>query len=556
MKTKWGIILVLVLAFFFRVYRLSSLPISLFGDEVDAGYQAWSLATTGRDYYGNFLPSYIRSLSEWRAPLTMYVIAPFVGLLGPSNFSARLPMAVLGVLSIYLTYLISNLLFPKKFIGLIAAAILALTPWHLHYTRNAVEQSPLFLLELLGVYLYLAAKEKPFLYTLSLLSFVLTFYTYSVANLATPTIIAVLLFCFPPKIKPLTNKKTLGGFLFCLLALLPIAYQLVAGQAAGRFKSINIANDKQVLDQIISDRNRPWLTNPVLEKVFNNRLTAIGGEFVKNYFTALSPQFMFISADPIYRHSVDHFGVFLLVLSPFFYTGLILLAGYRKDRRYLMLALWLLLIPVGSSLTQGGGNHAPRLFLMIFPVTVISALGLTWVVGLVKEKYRLLVSAIIFSAFVLNFSAYWYRYTTHYAYESSHVWQYGYEPLFTQSRTLIAKANRVFINNTAEPVFYRLAYFLPIRPSDFQEQFTTDVPTKNIIPGFDGFRFADKFYLGTASDLTGIKKLLRPGDLYFASQRTEIPGDWDLEKNPPAELKVHLTVRDFYDRPLFYVLSK
>ena len=105
-------------------------------------------------------------------------------------------------------------------------------------------------------------------------------------------------------------------------------------------------------------------------------------------------------------------------------------------------------------------------------------------------------------------------------------------------------------------MFYRLAYFLPIRPSDFQEKFTTDVPTKNIVPGFDGFRFAEKFYLGTASDLAGIKKLLRPGDLYFASQRTEIPGDWDLEKNPPAELKVHLTVRDFYDRPLFYVLSK
>lgn len=560
MKIKWGIIIVLAFAFFFRVYRLDSLPASLFGDEVDASYHAWSLATTGRDYYGHFLPSYIQSLSEWRAPLTMYAIAPFVGLLGPSNFSARLPMAIYGTLSILLVYLITNLLFAKqktKFpIGLVAAIVLALNPWHLHYTRNAVEQPPLFLLTLLGVYLYLKAKEKPVLYAVSLLSFILTFYTYSVANLATPVVIGLLLFCFPPKVKELINKKTIVSILVCSLAVLPIAYQIFFGQAAGRFKLINIASDKQVLDQIVFDRNRPWLTNPLLEKIFNNSATAIGGEFIKNYFTALSPQFMFISGDPIYRQQVDHFGAFLLVLAPFFYLGLYLVVKNISDRRHLFFLLWLLIIPMGSSLTQGGGNHASRLFLMIFPLTLITALGINHLFGLVREKYRPLIWLVVLVAIAANFSAYWYRYTSHYAYESSHVWQYGYEPLFKESRDLIKNANRVFINNNAEPVLYRLGYFLPVYPVDFQKWFTTDAMVKDVVPGFEGFRFGDKFYLGTAGDFEGIKKLLQPGDIYLASQRMDIPGNWDLEKNPPSELKVLLTVRDFYGLPLLYVLAK
>ena len=93
-------------------------------------------------------------------------------------------------------------------------------------------------------------------------------------------------------------------------------------------------------------------------------------------------------------------------------------------------------------------------------------------------------------------------------------------------------------------------------PAEFQRSFTTDVPVDNIVPGFNGFRFGQKYFFGTAGNLGGINDLLKPGDIYFASQKTEVPGDWDLEKSPPKGLKVLLTVRDFYSRPLYYVLSK
>ncbi len=568
---KLGLIVILILALFLRLYHLGTLPVAMFGDEVDASYQAWSLATTLHDYRGHLLPTYAQSLSEWRAPLEMYVIAPFIRLLGPSDFSARLPMALMGVAGIYLMYLIVNQLFPdSKFspskvegdqggvlnLGLVAALILALTPWHIHYTRNVVEQSPLFLLTLLGVYLYLKAKDKPLFYPLSLFAFVLTFYTYSIANLATPIIVLILLFCFPPKIKSLLKKPVIIGLLLCFMAVLPIAYQILLGPAAGRFKLINIANDQPTLDQIVLDRNRPWIKSAALEKIVNNKVTAISGEFINNYLTALSPQFLFLSGDPIYRQSVDHFGVFLVFLAPFFLIGLVALARDYKNRVSLLPLLWLFLIPLGSSLTVGGGNHASRLFLLNFPVPLIIAVGILSVVSFVKDKYRLPLAVLITLGILLNFSAYWYRYTTHYAYESSHVWQYGYEPLFTKARPYIQQANRVFINNTAEPALYRFAFYYPVKPADFQKLFTTDVQQPNMFPGFSGFRFGDKYYFGQADNLDAINKLLKPGDIYLASQRMEVPGDWDLEKSPPEGIKVLLTIRDFYARPLFYVLSK
>ncbi len=184
------------------------------------------------------------------------------------------------------------------------------------------------------------------------------------------------------------------------------------------------------------------------------------------------------------------------------------------------------------------------------------AVGVASVLNFLKEKRRLTVLVLIFSLIGANFSAYFYRYFKHYTYESSHVWQYGYEPLFTQSRTLIANANRVFINNSNEPALYRFAFYFPVHPVDFKKWFITDVSTPNLFPGFSGFRFGDKFYFGQADNFESLIKLIQPGDIYFASQLKEVPGDWDLEKNPPFGIHVLLTIRDFYQRPIFYVLGK
>jgi hypothetical protein len=79
-KTKLVLIAILIVAAFLRLWKLSQVPVSLFGDEVDVGYQAYSILKTGRDYYGNFLPVHFHSLAEWRTPLYIYTAVPTVAI--------------------------------------------------------------------------------------------------------------------------------------------------------------------------------------------------------------------------------------------------------------------------------------------------------------------------------------------------------------------------------------------------------------------------------------------------------------------------------------------
>ncbi len=557
MKAKLPIIIVLLVALILRLFQLGSLPVSLFGDEIDVGYHAWSLATTFRDYRGNFLPTYIQSLSEARAPLLMYLTAPFIGLLGPSNFSVRLPSALMGVASLYLVYLLTNLLFPKKEPGLIAAIVLAFAPWHLHYSRSAFELTTLFFLTLLGVYWYLLGREEPKFYRLFLFPLVLTFYTYSTANLFTPILVVLLLLLFPPDFKKVGNRATALSLTFGLLLFLPILYHLTFGAAAGRFRLINIFSDKKIIDQVIIDRTRPWVVNPTLEKIFHNKATTFLAAFGTNYLTPFSTEFLFISGDPNFRQSVSRFGELLVVFAPFLLAGLVLIGRDLKNRASLFVFLWLLLVPVGSSLTIGGGNHASRLFLLLYPLSVLIAVGFVEGLSLIRNKK--LVSLIVFGTLIgliLNFAAYWYRYSAHYRYESARVWQYGYESLFKQAVPYLDRPGRVFINNTYDPALYRFAFYTKLPPKDFQKMFKSDVVSDNVLLGFNGFQFGNRFFFGRAATLEALLNLLQPGDLYLAVQGEEIPGDWDWSQSPPAGIKALAVVRNFYGQPLMYVLEK
>src|SRR3989344_2897391 len=96
-----GLILTFILIFstVLRLGFVTTSPPELFGDEVDVGYQAYSLYKTGRDLYRQPLPTYIHSLSEWRAPLLMYATVPSVAFLGLNEWDVRVPQAIFGSLA-------------------------------------------------------------------------------------------------------------------------------------------------------------------------------------------------------------------------------------------------------------------------------------------------------------------------------------------------------------------------------------------------------------------------------------------------------------------------
>ena len=83
-----------------------SMAVSLFGDEIDVGLQAYSILTTGNDYLGNRLPVLFHSFSEYRLPMHLYLSVPFIKLFGLNEVGVRTTSVLMGYLSLIFFYLL------------------------------------------------------------------------------------------------------------------------------------------------------------------------------------------------------------------------------------------------------------------------------------------------------------------------------------------------------------------------------------------------------------------------------------------------------------------
>ena len=539
MKKIINITSILLLASFIRLYQLSGLPISLFGDEIDVGYHAWSLWTTGRDYMGHFLPTYIQSLAEWRAPLLMYFTAPFVGLLGPSTVSVRLFPALMGILNIYLVHSLCKILFPKsKSIPLSAAFLLAVTPWHIHYSRAAFEVTLLLNLILGGVIFYL--KDK---LSLSFILFALTFYTYSTANIFVPLLVLGILVIYPHKIKTIASSAV-----FASILCLPIAYNLFFGEVSTRFGLVSIFQDFKVTEEVVINRTEPWVTQGLVESIFHNKYLVYTTNFIHNYLTSFSSQFLFISGDPNFRHSIGGFGEFLwpvALLVPFIF---VYFYKNKLTKSHKLLLWWLAISPVASSLTVGGGSHSTRLFVMLPALVIIFSFGFIMLKYLPRVIFVGLMFLVLFT--------YWHRYSHHYRFLSAKQWNYGYKQIFTQLSALQGNFKNIFINNTYQPSLISYAFYSKLPPANFQKMFHGDKVVDGIYPEFNGFIFSDHIYFGEAVGPFVIDHVTKDNGIYLSAQGREAPGNWDWIKDAPGGTKSLGGVYTPMGEPLFHLLTQ
>ena len=137
---RWlPIAILLSLAGALYFWKLSTAPVYLGGDEARFGSQAYSIATTGRDLSGRFMPLFIwlDDLNWWYQPTLFYLIAVTLKVFPLTEGTIRIPTAVIGLLDIVLLGIVVRKLMPGRGYALIGAAILALTPAHFIFSREA-----------------------------------------------------------------------------------------------------------------------------------------------------------------------------------------------------------------------------------------------------------------------------------------------------------------------------------------------------------------------------------------------------------------------------------
>jgi 4-amino-4-deoxy-L-arabinose transferase-like glycosyltransferase len=120
--------------------RLEFAPPHVQIDEVLIGLVAHSIATTGRDLRGEFLPLYSQTAeTSWYQPFVIYLTAATLKVLPFAEWSIRVPTVVLATLNIVLSFFVARLLFGSLWLGVAAATLLMLTPGHFIHTRYGMD---------------------------------------------------------------------------------------------------------------------------------------------------------------------------------------------------------------------------------------------------------------------------------------------------------------------------------------------------------------------------------------------------------------------------------
>lgn len=565
MFRRWAIlILVLLVAITLRVYQLDKIPPALFGDEVDVGYQAYSILKTGKDLYGRFLPVYIKSLSEYRAPLHIYSAVPFVGIFGLNEWGVRLPAVFWGVVGIVGMYLLLEQFFNQR-VGILGAFLISISPWHIHYSRASFEVTMLLAFLIFATYFFILSTKKSVFLIISAVLFGLTLYIYSTAILFTPLLLILLLIVHTDYF--LRNKKSIFSYLFVLfLIAAPILWSIYYGEARGRFSVISIFQESVLLDKInlarsgqefLTPEGEVKQTDPKLEFIFHNKPAIFGQVFTLNYLRAFSFDFLFAKGDPNFRHSIHEMGLLYLVELPLVLFGLWELIKTTAKKTLYIIIGWLLLAPIPAALTYDGGFHATRLFIMLPPLVTLSALGLNRLLTLHKLYYRPLKIGVIVLA-VVGVAFYLHRYFIHYPVESWRWWHVGFKEAITYVKANQDNYQTVVINNSYEPSLERYLFFTKYDPATFHQQFKLDQPSKNILPGFDGFRLNEKVYFGTISDEAkksgGFEMVMKPSMIYLASARDEMTVN-EVSSYKFNNFLINKAILDPSGEPIFYILT-
>jgi 4-amino-4-deoxy-L-arabinose transferase-like glycosyltransferase len=333
----------LLLAAALRLPALGDLPTGLFLDEASVGVNARLIARAGIDQYGESLPVFFRALDDYKCGLFLYSAAPFLVAGPPTARAVRLPAALWGLLAVLVAFFLARELYDgSDAAGLWAALFLAVTPWHVHFSRiawQAIVLTVVYPAAVLFVLRWLRTRRSRDAFLAGLLC-ALSLYAYTVAKLlVAATVLAVVYALIRIRARPRDRDPWIfAAALAVAAAPFTIAY-------LGDHAAINLRFGAMLL--------------PPLE--------ALGA-----YLSHLSPGFLWLTGDANLRHSP---GVGLL--PPYLAPLLILGAVDLLRRRGPALALLglLLFVPSLGALSEGY-PHATRTLIWQPFLQIVAAGGL------------------------------------------------------------------------------------------------------------------------------------------------------------------------------------
>ena len=495
---KFLLLGIILLAAILRLWNLNNYPAGLNADEGAIGYNAYSLIQTGRDEHGIPWPIHFKSFGDYKPGFYFYLVLPFVKFLGLNIWSVRLPAAFLGILSVLVLMLLVKEIFREKHLAnrysLLSGFFLAISPWHLHYSRGGWESGTAIFFILLGVWLFLKAMNHRFYFILfSVLAFVISLYTYHSARLVSPLLFLGLVILFRQKIFARINLKwIIIAALVGLMALIPLVKDFLGPAGFSRFSGVGLLSDTGPFwrtNELRGQHTNPW-SFPV--RLIHNRLVAYVLAFSSNWLSHFNGNFLFISGDAIERNRVPETGQMYLFDIPFLVFGFYFLILHRP-KNWQTILLWLGVAPVAAAMTFQT-PHALRANNMVIPLVILSAYGALNLFDWIRKKmkiFRIIFCLLIFLVIPWNFARYLHQYYIHYPQTYPSAWEYGFDQLVPYLEQIKGNYDKVYVTDRYDQPYILFLFYSKYSPQDFQKEVKL-TPRDQF--GFSTVRDFDKFH--------------------------------------------------------------
>ncbi len=366
---KAGLIVIVLLASFLRLWQLGEIPSGIHADEADTGYSAYSILKTGKTQYADFNPlMFTEENGGSHPPVYTYILIPIIYFGGLNIVVERMPSVIAGLGLVIVFYFLLRKIFKDQCIALLGTFLLAINPWAIEASRQGLLESVALFLMVSGITVFLYAK-KTYVYVFSAILLGLSLHAYDTPKIILPLILLSLIIY---KWKTFKKKKSI---LIAVLITFSIFYALMvyvlfAGQIKD-YASVSILNQQQVSKEV--DRER-FLTNAPLwlSSIFHNKLTVFTYQVSANYSKIFTFNWLYING-PEGFESTTH-GEYYLFELPLLFLGIYFIIKSNKKLATLLL-FWMVIAPIPAAVTYTGNFPLRAIFLLPIPI-IFSSYGL------------------------------------------------------------------------------------------------------------------------------------------------------------------------------------
>lgn len=491
--SKIVLVAIILLASILRLYSLGAVPVSPDWDEVALGYNAYSILQTGKDEYGVPFPLVLQSFGDYKPALYIYFALPSIALLGLNTFAVRFPSAILGILTVSAAYFLIKEIFTwrdKKnaadekqstIVALLSTFLLAISPWHIQFSRVAFETNAGLALNIFGALFFLKGLKKPWLLSLSVFFFGCSLYVYQSEKVFVPLLLLLLIGIYRKFFFALPKKALVGFFLTGVIICMPLVFSLLTDHTyLSRAKGVSIFSGESKLLDLEKDKLlKAKEEGDIIGQIFSNRRVTYGKEIINGYMSHYDINWLFVTGD-LERHHAPSMGLLYFVELPFLLLGIYFLffSRFPKEAKLLIFG-WFLIAPIPASVTQGV-PHAVRTLNFLPTFQIFTAIGLlSAMLYISRWNYhfgKLYFKYLLFSIFVLvalfNFGYYLNQYFVQQNYFTSKEWQYGYADAVAEIKKIEGNYDKIVIANQSplDQSYIFFLYYLHYPPAVFQSE--------------------------------------------------------------------------------------